>query len=94
MLYIINMTRTQLYLPESQYEELKRLASANSQTFASLIREMIDEKLDKHKKGKLVKKKKCGEHPLLKSLPSIEKLKEKGIISDGSVRHDFYIYSQ
>ena len=94
VLYIIDMTRTQLYLPESQYEELKRLASDNSQTFASLIRDLIDEKLEKHKKGKLVKKNKCRRHPLLKSLPSIEKLKEEGIISDGSVRHDFYIYSQ
>lgn len=88
------MTRTQLYLPESQYEELKRLASANSQTFASLIRDLIEEKLDKIKSKKTAKKGKNTIVALFDSLPSIEKLEDKGIASDGSIRHDAYIYTK
>ncbi len=39
------MTRTQLYLQSSQYEDIKRLAKTTNQTFAEVVREFIDEGL-------------------------------------------------
>ena len=84
------MTRTQLYLPKSQYEELKQLAQKRGITFAELARELFEEKLFEIKS----KRKK---HPinqasqLLKSLKDIEKW--GGGIRDGSINHDKYLYS-
>ncbi len=87
------MTRTQLYLPESQYEELKHLASLRKQTFAELVREFLGEKLMEEKKGKR-KKEKNAVAELLKSLKKIKKFKKMGGLRDGSIKHDYYLYQK
>jgi len=87
------MTRTQLYLPENQYEELKRLASLRRQTFAALMRELIEEKLNEGKKLKGKQKQKNALSVILNSLPIIEKLKG-GKIKDLSIHHDEYLYGK
>lgn len=88
------MTRTQLYLPESQYEELKRLASTRNLTFAELAREIIEEKLNDIKRKKRAAERENKISAWLSSLKKIKKLKEKGIIRDGSIKHDKYLYGK
>lgn len=88
------MTRTQLYLPESQYEQLKQIALLHKQTFASVVREIIEEKLTETKRIKRNKKTKNNISLWLSSLQKIEKYKEKGGIRDGSANHDKYLYGE
>ena len=64
------MTRTQLYLPQSQYEELKQLAQKRGVTFADLAREFLAEKLREAKTTKKKKKENAASY-LLKSLKKI-----------------------
>ncbi len=88
------MTRTQLYLPQSQYEELKSIALLRRQTFASVVRELIEEKLTEMKKVRKNKNPKNNISRWLSSLKKIEKYKEKDGIRDGSVNHDKYLYGE
>ncbi len=88
------MTRTQLYLPQSQYEELKMIALQRRQTFAFVVREFLDEKLTEIKKVKKNKNRKNNISLWLSSLKKIEKYKEKDGIRDGSVNHDKYLYGE
>lgn len=77
------MIRTQIYLPESTYEELKSLAKEESKSMAAKIREVLNQKLKKHKPKK--KKKHF--------LELLSGLKFKGGHKDGSINHDKYLYS-
>lgn len=93
MLYIGCMIRTQLYVPKSQYEELKELARRRGQTFASLAREMLREKLQDIKINRRKSKPKNPAAVMLASLKEIEALKEPGVIRKGSTELDTYLYS-
>lgn len=86
------MTRTQLYLPEDRYEELKQLAVSRKITFASLVRSYIEEKLAQEKLKKQKARKVNPLQILKKSLAAIDSLKEKGVVRDGSIYHDRYLY--
>lgn len=86
------MVRTQLYLPQSQYEELKKLADSKGKTFASLVRDFLTEKLMEKKSKRRKKEKKNAVELMLESLEQIEKFKEPGVIRNGSVNHDHYLY--
>lgn len=95
MMYIIdNMTRTQIYLPENQYLELKQLATLQGVTFAQVVRDCIDEKLMEFKTQKASKKQRNKISMWLSSLKKVEKWKEKGIVRRGSIDHDKYLYSR
>ena len=87
------MLRTQLYLPDSEYDELKKLARASGRTFASLAREFLGEKLQEAKLRKKTKSKNAVSE-ILKSLKKINKLKESGVTRKGSVDHDSYLYGE
>lgn len=87
------MTRTQLYLPESQYRELKQLAALRKQTFAQLTREIIEEKLKEIQQKESLTKGKNKISAWLSSLKKIEKLKG-GVMRDGSIKHDEYLYGK
>ena len=93
VLYIIYMTRTQLYLPQDQYEELKKFAALKKQTFAAFVRDLIDEKLREKKFTKKFIKQKSAFSLLFDSLPKIKKLKG-GKIKDLSIHHDEYLYGK
>lgn len=86
------MTRTQLYLPETHYEELKKLATDSGRTFADLAREFLEEKLREIKMTKVKLPPKNPVAQMLKSLKDIENWKEKKSITDGSINHDKYLY--
>lgn len=86
------MTRTQLYLPEDHYEELKQLAFSRKITFASLVRSYIEEKLAQEKLKKQKARKANPLQILKKSLAVIDSLKEKAVVRDGSIHHDRYLY--
>ncbi len=88
------MTRTQLYLPESQYEKLKRMALDRRQTFASIIRDIIEEKLREERIEKDSQKTTNKISAWLSSLGKIKRLKDKNGIADGSVHHDKYLYGR
>lgn len=88
------MTRTQLYLPESYYQELKQLAAANGKTFAALTREFLEDKLKELKLKKTKIRQTNSAIRLLKSLKKIERLKEENGITDGSINHDKYLYGE
>lgn len=45
MLYTANMIRTQVYLPETLYTDIKRRAKAKGETAAQLIREALKREL-------------------------------------------------
>lgn len=49
MTYIIDMVRTQIYIPDDQYNELKLLAAVGEGRFSDLIREGIGEVIKKRK---------------------------------------------
>jgi len=86
------MTRTQLYLPQTQYEELKHLAIKEGKSFAALVRELLDEKVSEKK---LIKKRKLSPiNQWLKSLRKIQKYKEPGVVRYGSTRHDEILYGK
>ena len=95
MLYIIvTMTRTQLYLPQTQYEELKILASKYGQTFAAYTRKLLEERVKEIKQNKRPSKSTNPLAHLLKSLKKIEKWQEPGVTRYGSTRHDEILYSR
>lgn len=88
------MTRTQLYLPQSQYEELKQLASAAGKTFAELARELLDINVAKLKKTRDLKPRSNKISLWLKSLKKIEKYHEPGVVTYGSTKHDEILYGK
>ena len=55
MLYVVFMIRTQVYLPEDIYEDLRLIAKSEKINFSQLIREgakkVIQEKIGTRKKG-------------------------------------------
>lgn len=76
------MIRTQIFLPESTYEELKSLAREESKSIAAKIREVLSQRLKKHKPKKTKKH----------YLEALAELKFKGGPRDLSVNHDKYLY--
>ena len=44
------MIRTQIYLPQQSYEQLKSWAKEESKSMAEKIREVLNQRLKKHKK--------------------------------------------
>lgn len=72
------MIRTQIYLPEPTYEQLKSWAREESKSIAEKIREVLSQRIKKHKKVE----------PVLKLLM---KTTFKGP-SDLSRNHDKYLY--
>lgn len=55
------MIRTQIYLPEGLYQDLKLLASTEGENFSSLIREGAEDVITKKKRVKRASGKKWGE---------------------------------
>jgi hypothetical protein len=45
-MYTSNMIRTQLYLPQQQHDRLKALALKQRTSMSSVVRQLIDEKID------------------------------------------------
>lgn len=88
------MIRTQLYLPESQYEELKKLAASYGKTFAAFSRELLAEKLKEVRSRKQLKKPDNAISVMLASLKKVSKWKEKGVVRKGSTEHDLYLYGR
>lgn len=90
------MTRTQLYLPQTQYEELKTLAAKEGKTFAEFARDLLWEKTQeiKRQKSRRIMKKKNPFAEMLKSLKQVEKWKEPGVVTYGSTKHDEFLYSR
>ncbi len=88
------MIRTQLYLPDSQYKELKQIAAAQEKTFAAVIREMIDDGLQTTRRKDVKKKPGSAVKELLKSLKKIEQWKEEGFVRKGSTEVDDYLYGK
>ena len=87
------MTRTQLYLSDSQYEELKKMASAGGQTFAGLVRGFLEEKMREVKEKKPKNKQQGALARMAASLKKVEQWKEKGVVRNGSTHHDDYLYT-
>lgn len=52
---ILNMIRTQVYIPDDKYDDLKLLAALGKGSFSDLIREGIDEVIRKKRKIKKVR---------------------------------------
>ncbi|MDP3724921.1 MAG: CopG family transcriptional regulator [Nanoarchaeota archaeon] len=52
MMYNATMTRTQIYLPESQLRELKKIAVKKNEAVSEIIRQMLRERLDKQGEGR------------------------------------------
>jgi len=50
------MVRTQIYLPQKTYEQVKSWAQEESKSMAEKIRELLDKRLKKHKKTEPVLK--------------------------------------
>jgi predicted DNA-binding ribbon-helix-helix protein len=48
------MERTQIMLEEEQKQILKKIAEQKNWSFSELVREMLDEQIEKHQKSKLV----------------------------------------
>lgn len=88
------MIRTQLYLPESQYEEIKKVAAEQGMTFAAFAREVLEKTMHTVKHQRFQKKRKGAIDVLLASLPKIEQWKTEGGVHDGSVNHDAYLYGR
>lgn len=81
------MVRTQVYLPQDIYDQLKSRADEEGVTMATQIREALAEYV--------VEKPKKKEHILTEDDPiwQLIGIGESGI-SDGSVNHDKYIYTR
>ena len=47
------MERTQIMLEAEQKKILKKIAEREERTFSELVREMLDEQIEKHQKSKL-----------------------------------------
>lgn len=47
------MERTQIMLEPEQKQILKKIANQDGRSFSDLVREMLDEQIDKHQKSKL-----------------------------------------
>ena len=82
------MVRTQVYLPEKMYENLKQAAKEQGITMAIQIREALDLYIQQ--------KRQPSQETILSETDPIWNLigiGESGL-SDGSVHHDQYIYQQ
>lgn len=88
------MTRTQLYLPQTQYEELKTLAAKEDKTFAEFTRELLWEKTQEIKRKKYRRKKRNPIAQMLQSLKKVEQWDEPGFVRFGSTKHDEILYSK
>lgn len=87
MVYIINMTRTQIYLPKSQRDMLAQEARKRNTTISAVVRMIIQEKLETKKPKKTLPKK----YSLLETARRISKLGEKGP-KDLASNVDKYLY--
>ena len=47
------MERTQIMLEDEQKRTLKKIAELEKRTFSELVREMLDDQIEKHQKSKL-----------------------------------------
>ncbi len=88
------MTRTQLYMPQSQYAGLKQLAASEGKTFAELVRELLDINSAKLKKTRSTNSRSNKISLWLKSLKKIEKYNETGVVRRWSIDHDKILYSK
>lgn len=52
MVYIRHMIRTQVYLPKDLYQEIKIVATKEKKASAQVIRDMLEEGVDKKRKGR------------------------------------------
>ena len=81
------MIRTQIYLPKSQIEELRRVSAKQSTTMSAVIRDALEDFL-----GRKVKNKSRQQFQTsFEALAAIKKLKQKGP-KDLSSRVDEYLY--
>lgn len=81
------MIRTQVYLPKSLYQNVRLLAKRENRPAASLVRELLEDGLDK-------KNKKLNAGTALLRLAELgKKLKIKGP-RDLSINHDKYLYEE
>jgi len=70
------------------------LASGSGKTFATLVREFLEEKIEEKKNRKRDTRKKDVISLLLKSAKKMEEWEEKGGVRDGSIKHDDYLYGK
>ena len=82
MLYIRHMIRTQVYLPEDLYQEVRVVAKKESKKSAQILRELLYEGLQKRKKKGTI-----GE-----ALLDLASVAVKGAPPDLSTNHDKYLY--
>src|SRR3989338_11690857 len=82
------MIRTQVYLPEDLYQQLKLLAKQENTNFSQLIREGVNEVVDKKRK-----KRHIGVDTLL-ALAQIGKNYQIKTPRDLASKIDYYLYGQ
>jgi hypothetical protein len=75
------MVRAQFYLPNNLYEEIKRTARADSQSFAELARDLLSSELARRRSNK----------PKL-GISSLGKLGVRGGPKDLAINLDYYMY--
>lgn len=79
MLYIIHMIRTQVYLPDELYQNIKLVAKKEKKSAAQIVRRALERELEE-------KKQTVGEAFL-----ELSKIAAKGP-KDLSTNHDKYLY--
>lgn len=83
MLYIRHMIRTQVYLPEDIYREVKVAAKKENKAAAQLVRELLEEGLSQKRKKSSIGK----------ALSMLASIKAKGP-RDLSANIDRYLYEE
>lgn len=79
----INMIRTQIYIPEDAHRKLSRLAEQKAQPMAEIVRDFIEEGLQKTQ---------ASDNSGRKTLLSIAQMRLKGGDIDLSLNIDHYLY--
>lgn len=81
------MIRTNLYLPKTLHQALKRFAREKNSSMAELTRKYLEERVEEEKKSK------NGVEVLLKMAARAKKSKGSGL-GDLAANHDYYLYGK
>ena len=93
MMYHTTMTRTQIYLPQSQLQRLKRKAAKHSTSVSELIRQTLraQEEVERRQSNATEKRTKSAGESLLELADKLSKMGIKGP-KDLSENMDKYLY--